>query len=169
MALRNLLDLASVEAPGPSPSFTPPHILLVFLTISASSYVGRQSLAKQCGLGEGATRTVLRKLVDEGYVGVIRSGCYLTRSGKVLAKAIGASISPVVSIPRSSLTMGEHQAAVALRGAGDSVRTGIEQRDAAIRIGASGATTYVIRSGKFTIPAGSSNCERDFPTGHGRC
>jgi len=162
-SLRSLLRLANVEAPGPSPSFAGPHILLVFLVISKSNYVGRQSLSRQCGLGEGATRTVLRKLTDEGWVGAIRSGCYLTRSGKLLAKGIETSISPPVPIPRSGLTMGEHQAALVLRGAGGTVKSGIEQRDSAIRIGASGATTYVMRSGKFTIPSGSSNCERDFP------
>lgn len=162
-SLRSLLDLANLEAPGPSPSFAAPHILLVFLAISRSNYVGRQSLARQCGLGEGATRTVLKKLINEGWIGVIRSGCYLTRSGKLLAKAIEASVSPLASIPHSGLTMGEHQAALVLRGAGGTVRSGIEQRDSAIRIGASGATTYVMRSGKFTIPGGSSNCERDFP------
>ena len=162
-SLHSLLDLASVEAPGPAPSFTAPHILLVFLTISASSYVGRQSLAKQCGLGEGAIRTVLKKLIDQGYVGVIRSGCFLTHPGKALAKAMHSSISPLVSVPHSGLTMGESQAALVLKGAGGRVRSGIEQRDSAIRIGASGATTYVMRSGKFTIPSGSSNCEKDFP------
>jgi hypothetical protein len=164
-SLRDLLDLANVEAPGPSPTFTAPHILLVFFTISGSNYVGRQSLARQCRLGEGATRTVLKKLTDHGYVGVIRSGCYLTRSGKLLAKAIGAKMSSIIAIPRSSLTMGEHQAALLLRRAGGRVRSGIEQRDSAIRIGASGATTYVIWLGKFTIPGGSSNCEKDFPDG----
>jgi hypothetical protein len=162
-SLRDLLDLAKVEAPGPSPTFTSSHILLIFITISASNYVGRQSLAKQCKLGEGATRTVLKKLTDHGYVGVIRSGCYLTHSGRLLAKAIGDKMSSIVTIPRSSLTVGEHQASLALRGAGGKVGSGIEQRDSAIRVGASGATTYIMRSGKFTIPAGSSNCERDFP------
>jgi hypothetical protein len=164
-SLRSLLDLATAEAPGPSPTYTASHILLVFLTISASNYVGRQSLARQCRLGEGATRTVLKKLTDQGYVGVIRSGCYLTRSGKLLARAIATTMSSLVAIPHSSLTMGEYQAAVVLRKAGGQVRSGIEQRDSAMRIGASGATTYVIRSGRFTIPGGSSNCEKDFPDG----
>ena len=60
--------------------------------------------------------------------------------------------------------MGDYQAALALRGAAGRVQSGIEQRDSAIRIGASGATTFIIRSGKFTIPGGSLNCERDFPS-----
>lgn len=115
-------------------------------------------------MGEGAARTVLKRLKAEGYVDVIRSGCFLTRSGRLLARSVQSSMSAVVLVPRSELTVGDHQAALALRGAGGRVRSGIEQRDSAIRTGASGATTYVIRAGKFAMPGGSSNCERDFPS-----
>jgi len=59
--------------------------------------------------------------------------------------------------------MGAVQVAVLLRGGGGSVRSGIEQRDSAIGVGAAGATTYVIRGSRFTIPGGSDDCERDFP------
>jgi hypothetical protein len=163
-SIDSLLELASGEAPGPSPSFTPSHILLVFLTIAGSTYVGRQSLASQSRLGEGATRTILKRLKDKGYVGIVKSGCYLTRSGRLLAKSIRSSVSPFASLPHSELTMGEKQAALVLRDAGTRVRSGIEQRDSAIRIGASGATTYVMSSGRFAITGGSSNCERDFPS-----
>lgn len=160
----SLLDLAESSAPGPSPSFQGTHILLAFLTISSSAYVGRQALASRSGLGEGSARTVLRKLKKAGYVDVIRSGCFLTPAGKKLATSVGSTLSDIVPIPSSSLTMGEHQVALAVRHAGGSVRTGIEQRDSAIRVGASGATTYVISSGRFAIPGGSSNCEKDFPS-----
>lgn len=163
-SIRDLLDLADSGAPGPHPSFGGPHILLVFLAIASSSYIGRQALAKKSGLGEGATRTVLRKLKEEGYVDVIRSGCFLAKAGKVMAESIESSMPSMVTVPRSGLTMGDHQAALVLRGACGLVRSGIEQRDSAIRIGASGATTYTIRSGKFIIPGGSSDCERDFPS-----
>ncbi len=162
-SVRRLLDLAESGAPGPAPSFTGSHILLAFLTIAGSSYIGRQALAERSGLGEGAARTVLKRLKEEGYVDVIRSGCFLTRAGVLMSKSIESAMSAMAAVPRSDLTVGDHQAALALRGAGGRVRSGIEQRDSAIRIGASGATTYVMRSGRFTIPGGSSNCEREFP------
>ena len=162
-SVHELTDLVGSSAPGPAPSFTGPHILLAFLTIAGSSYVGRKTLANKSGLGEGAVRTILKKLKEGGYVGIIRSGCYLTRSGKALSKSIHTGMSDVVPIPKSDLTMGENQAVLILRGAGKNVRSGIEQRDSAIRIGAAGATTYVMKSGRFTIPGGSSNCEKDYP------
>ncbi len=162
-SIRSLLGLADTRAPGPAPTFTGSHVLLAFITISGSSFVGRQELARRSGLGEGAARTVLKKLKEKGYVDVIRSGCFLTRVGRQKARSIESSMSGLASVPRSDLTMGDHQAALALRNAGGRVRSGIEQRDSAIRIGASGATTYVVQSERFTIPGGSANCERDFP------
>ncbi len=161
--LRGLLSLAESSSPGPAPSFAGPHVLLLFLNIAGTAYIGRQALARQSGLGEGAARTVLKKLKREGYVDVIRSGCFLTRAGKLKAKSIERFLSGIVSVPSSDLTMGERQAALALRGAAEQVRSGIEQRDSAIRIGATAATTYVVDSGRFTIPGGSTNCEKDFP------
>ena len=163
-SIRELLDLIESGAPGPTPSFAKPHILLAFLTIANSTFVGRQTLATRSGLGEGATRTILRKLKERGYVGIIRSGCYLTRSGRALAKSIHSTMSDVVPIPKSGLTMGDSQAALVLRGVAKKVQSGIEQRDSAIRIGAAGATTYVMKSGRFAIPGGSSDCEKDFPS-----
>ncbi len=162
-SIHELLDLATSGASGPSPTFAGPHVLLAFLTIAGSAYVGRKTLGARSGFGEGAARTVLKKLKEGGYVDVIRSGCFLTRSGKALSRSIHSSMSDLVDLPRSGLTVGGHQAALLIRGAGRSVHSGIEQRDSAIRIGASGATTYVIKNGKFTMPGGSSNCEKDFP------
>jgi hypothetical protein len=60
--------------------------------------------------------------------------------------------------------MGAHQVAVIVREGGAKVTSGIEQRDSAIRVGAARATTYIIGDGKFTIPGGSLDCERDYPS-----
>jgi hypothetical protein len=42
--------------------------------------------------------------------------------------------------------------------------SGIEQRDASIKAGAAGATTYVIRDSKFQTPGSSQDCQKDFPS-----
>ena len=162
-SIRGLLDLAESGGPGPSPSFAGPHIVLLFLNVADYGYVGRKALASKSGLGEGAARTVLRKLRQNRYLDIIRSGCFLTPAGKRMAKSIHLSMSDTVLVPTSALTMGEHQAALSLKGVDERVRSGIEQRDSAIRVGATAATTYIIQAGKFKIPGGSSNCEKDFP------
>jgi Domain of unknown function (DUF4443)/PH0730-like, N-terminal domain len=158
-----LLKAASKER-GPSPSFTDAHFVLAFLVIGDGVTIGRQALARRAALGDGAVRTVLKKLKDDGLVEVNASGCFLTTAGKKVFRAIRDKVTPVVPLERSPLTVGNKQMAVGVKGLASKVRTGIEQRDAAIKAGAAGATTYVIRNSRFAIPGGSSDCEADFPS-----
>lgn len=148
---------------GPSPSFRSAHIVLAFLTIGESGIIGRQALAARSGLKEGPARTVIKKLREGGYIEANASGCYLTKSGESALGSLSARLSPLVLIERSALTMGPVQVGLAVKGGGRSVRSGLEQRDAAVGVGAAGATTLVVKEGKFSIPGGSTDCEKDFP------
>ena len=163
-AIAPLMEIALEKGRGPSPSFAPAQLVLAFLVIGDEGTIGRQALARMSGLGDGAVRTVLKKLREEGYVDVNASGCSLTRTGRKLYAGIRQKIAGIVLLERSPLTVGSKQAAVEVKGGAPRVRGGIEQRDSAIRVGASGATTYLIRGSKFTMPGGSSDCETDFPS-----
>ena len=44
------------------------------------------------------------------------------------------------------------------------MQSGLEQRDSVIRLNALGATTFVVKDGKFTVPGGSSDSEKEFPS-----
>ncbi len=160
-----LLRTANQRERGPSPSFTPAHLVLTFLVIGDAGLLGRQTLARKVGLGDGAVRTVLRKLKDGGFVQVGASGCALTNEGAQAYGGIRQKITMQVELAPSTLTVGDRQFSIVVREAGPEVKGGIEQRDAAIKAGAFGATTYVIQGSKFTVPGGSSDCERDFPSG----
>lgn len=149
---------------GPRPSFTQSHLLLAFLTIGASGQIGRQALASEVGLGQGAIRTVLKKLRDGGYTEANASGSRLTKRGKEAYSLLHAKLSPIVSLDGSRLTVGSRQAAVCVRGGARRLKSGIEQRDFAILVGAAGATTYAFKGSKFIIPHGSEDCEKDFPS-----
>ncbi len=163
--LSALIGVASVGGRGPRPSFTQAHFLLAFLVIGTSGVIGRQALAREAGLGEGATRTVLKRLRDGGYVEVNASGAFLTKKGREALKLLRRSLLPLVALENSRLTVGSEQAAVGVRGGRSHLGNGIPQRDSAIMVGATGATTYAIRGPKFTVPGGSTDCEKDFPTG----
>jgi len=163
VSVASLTKLTERVLPGPTPSFSAPHLVLIFLTIADGTYVGRAALAQRANLGEGAGRTILKKLRDAGYVDAVRAGCYLTKSGSRVAASLRITMS-LVDVPRSDLSMGRCQTALILRGAGMKVKSGLEQRDSAIKIGASGATTYLMKSGRFTIPGGSGDCEKDYPS-----
>ncbi|MDA4125770.1 MAG: hypothetical protein OK452_01000 [Thaumarchaeota archaeon] len=163
-SLASLLQISERPIQGPPASFDRAHLLLAFMTIGESGVIGRHSLAVRSGLGEGAVRTVIKKLREDGYAGTTASGCHLTPAGKRVFKSIQEEFSPTVSLKGSSLTVGDFQVGIAVRGAARNMRAGLEQRDAAVKVSATGASTYVMKSGKFSIPGGSSDCEKDFPS-----
>ena len=157
--------LSSLEKrePGPTPGYSSAHALLAFMIIGNAGSIGRQALAKSSGLGEGSIRTVLKKFRQIRYVAADTKGCHLTDSGKEFYQTLSKKLTPVLPLPTTTLVVGSSQVAVLLRNGAASVGNGIEQRDSAVRAGAAGATTYVIRSGKFAVPGGSADCEKDFP------
>lgn len=163
-SLGALLQIANRPIAGPSPSFEQAHLTLAFITIGEGGRIGRQALAARSGLREGPIRTVIKRLREEGYVEADASGCFLTRPGGRVYEALMRRVSPMVVLEASKLTMGAYQAGLAVRGGAKSVRSGLEQRDSAIRLHAEGATTYMIKGLKFAMPGGSSDCEKDFPS-----
>lgn len=161
--LSGLLEITERKEKGPATTFEKSHLLLVFVTIGDLGTIGRAALAVRSGLGEGAVRTVLGKLRDDGYADANASGWFLTPGGKRVYDSIWNKFSPIVTIHDPVPRLGDSEVALAVRGAGKSVRYGIEQRDSAVRVGATGVTTYVIEANRFTIPGGSDDCEREFP------
>ena len=162
-SLSRLLQIAERPVQGPSPSFEKPHLVLAFITIGDSGIIGRQALAVRSGLREGPARTILKKLREDGFADASASGCYLTAAGRRAYELLRSRLSSFVLLESSNLTIGAHQVGIAVRGEGNSVRSGLEQRDSAVRLRATGATTFVIREGRFTVPGGSTDSEREFP------
>ena len=162
--LEGLLHITDRKPLGPYPTFDTAHLLLAFITIGQRGRVGRHALASSSGLGEGAIRTVIKRLREEGLATVVPSGCRLSPAGKRVYAALSDKLSPVIEVRSSDLTMGAHQVGVVVRNGGSKVTSGIEQRDSAIKVGAAGATTYIMKNKKFTIPSGSSDCEDDYPS-----
>jgi hypothetical protein len=162
--LSGLLRLAETRIRGPSPSFDRAQFVLAFLTVGATGTIGRAALARKAMLGEGAVRTVLKRLRSSGYAEATASGCRLSAAGAEMYRSLKRKLSDPVSLGDSQLTVGRSQIAFAVRGGGRLVKGGLEQRDSAVRAGAAGATTYVMKGGKFIMPTGSFDCERDFPS-----
>ena len=159
----SLLKIADGNRLGPPLTFTSAHVALALISIGESRLIGRQALAEQTGLGAGAVRTLLGKLRANGLASANASGCYLTESGVKSFRSLTARVSSPIELKKTALTLGSRQSALVARGRGPKVGGGIEQRDAAIKVGASGATTLVIKGRKFTVPGGSPDCESDFP------
>jgi len=155
--LRVIEKVASKIAPGRGPSFSEAHVIRALETIGAKEGVGRIKLSEILGLGGGATRTLVRHLRNEGMIEVSRSGIVLSKSGEKVFSDLRSRISEEIEIPKSPLTVGSFNVAVLIRNAAGSVKYGVEQRDAAIKVGALGATALVFSRNKLTIPGVSKN------------
>jgi hypothetical protein len=81
------------------------------------------------------------------------SGTRLTEKGITILSGLVCSIPAETSMPKSSVALGKFNYAVLLRQFGFSIKTGIEQRDAAIKMGSTGATTLLFKHNKFVIPS----------------
>ncbi len=160
--LQAIEDAAIKIAPGKAPYFIEAHIVKALMIISRKP-VGRVSLAKALGLGEGSIRTLVKHLEKAGLIEASREGIVLTRSGQKLVSNMKSRISEIIDIPTSALTVGASNVAVLVRGVADSVKAGLEQRDAAIKVGAQGATTLIFRNGKLSMPLTNEDVFRELP------
>ena len=121
--------------------------------IGGGEAVGRIRLAKELGLGEGETRTLVKHLKNEGIIEVLRSGIVLSEYGEKLFSDLRSRISEEVEVPPSPLTVGSFNVAVLIRDAASVVKMGLEQRDTAIKAGALGATTLIFSRNRLTMPS----------------
>jgi predicted transcriptional regulator len=153
-------------APGPAPSFNEAHVIKALEIIASYGSVGRIRLSQEIGLGEGTTRTLLRHLNNEGIIQGSRRGISLSEEGKNLFSDLRSRLSEGIEVPSSRLTVGPFNIAVLVRNSAQAVKSGMEQRDVAIKSGASGATTLVFSSNKLSMPAREDDVSVSAPSLH---
>lgn len=152
--LKTIISVSKTLAPGPAPAFTAVHVSRAILYVGDQGPIGRIELSRKLGVGEGAVRTIIRHLTKAKLVDIAKGGCVLTQRGTVLYKSLRAKLSEVRLVNSKQLALDKASAAVLVRGSGKLVNRGIEQRDAAIRVGATGVCTLVYKNGKLVMPEG---------------
>jgi predicted transcriptional regulator len=155
-------DLASQKAPGPSTTFTAAHIFYA-LELIAAKPIGRNQLARKLEVGEGTVRTIISRLKNNGLIETSRKGCNLTDRGCTVWNKFNLLFPKRAELGRTELTNAEHNYAFLVRNSGNNVKSGIEQRDAAIVVGATAAVIIVSKLGHLTIESVSSRLEKQFP------
>ncbi len=134
---------------GPVPKFNDYHIWKAFECLDENSPVGRKKLSQMLGIGEGSTRTILSMMQDQNMIIIGKSGIFLTDKGMEFKKSVHMDVADV-SI--SDLTIGDRDCAVRVPKMARNVKYGCEERDAAIKSGATGATTLVYTNGSLIFP-----------------
>ncbi|MGD8543647.1 MAG: DUF4443 domain-containing protein [Candidatus Bathyarchaeota archaeon] len=164
MTVKKILEeLLKERAPGPSPSFSIFHVMKALELTAKEGPIGRGKLSKKLRTGEGATRTLLNRLIDAGLIITSKPGCLLTEKGEKIWNDFQSIFPQKVKLEQSELTLANYNIAVLIKGCGDKVKTGIEQRDAAILAGAKGATTLIFKNQTLIQPGISENLAQDFP------
>ncbi|MEW5995540.1 MAG: DUF4443 domain-containing protein, partial [Candidatus Zixiibacteriota bacterium] len=112
-------------------------------------------LVEKLGVGEGSTRTILNKLKVKRLITSSKGGHSITKNGLKLLK----TLPKYVRVDAGDLTVGKFDVAASVREAARRVKSGVEQRDEAIKAGADGATVLVFFKGKLRFPDSSVEAE----------
>ncbi len=157
---RFLEDIACEKTPGPATTFTLFHMLRAIELIAQKS-VGRNTLASNLNIGEGAVRTIINRLKDAELIAISRTGCFLTKKGLKLLEEYQSMVRKV-EIGRNELSNADFTLATLIKQQSRYVSSGMKQRDAAVMAGARNATTVVLKN-RLLIPSVSNNFVKDFP------
>ena len=154
--------IAGKKAPGPSTTFTVFHVFYT-LELMAQKPLGRNKLAEKLSVGDGAVRTIISRLRDAGLIKTSKEGCNLTKKGLEIWRQFEEIFPKRMEVPRSELSESEFNFAFLVKNSGQKVKSGIDQRDAAIIAGARKALVIIYRNGHLHIESVSDCIEKDYP------
>jgi len=141
--------------------------LLMLLLLKLEGPIGRYRLKEMMGLSEreGVVRQMLADLQKDGYVSASRPGSMLTAEGQdLLNQRLNAyNIVDIKDIDLQELKTGPTSVGIHLKGKADAIHSGIEQRDAAVRAGSTGATILMFKNGLLSIPKVYPNLSSEKP------
>ena len=157
MYIMMLERVASRYAPSRTLSFDLVHVFAALQRIGNKGTTSRNALCSGLVLGEGTVKTLVKHLKMQGLIETSNRGTKMTAKGKGIYEGLLAAIPAEMSLPKCSVALSKFNYAVLVREFGFAVGLGIEQRDAAIRMGATGATTLLFKDNKFVMPAASND------------
>ena len=150
--VKTLQKIADRYAPSRVLSFDMVHVFKTLQLIQENGHVSREKLCKDLGLGEGAIKTLVRHLKMQNLIESTNAGTTMTKKGNSFFSGLLSSIPSEISLSKCAITLGKFNYAVLVKKMSSMIKDGIAQRDAAIRMGASGATTLLFKDNKFLIP-----------------
>lgn len=150
--VKTLQKVADRYAPSRVLSFDMVHVFKTLQLIQENGHVSREKLCKDLGLGEGTIKTLVRHLKIQNLIESTNAGTTMTKKGNSFFSELLSSIPSEISLSKCAITLGKFNYAVLVKQMSSMIKDGIAQRDAAIRMGASGATTLLFKDNKFLIP-----------------
>ena len=164
--IRALERVADRYAPSRILTFDLVHVFKTMQLTSNKGKVSRSLLIKELGLGEGSVKTLVKHMKMNGMIETSNAGMWLTSKGKSLYSKLHLVIPSEIDMPHCSIALGKFNHAVLVKNMAANIRSGIEQRDTAIKIGATGATTLIFKDSKFLMPGTGQDFLRKDPNVH---
>ena len=155
--VNTLKSISSRYAPSRILSFNPAHVFKTLQLLKRDRHVSRLLLINELGLGEGSIKTLIKHLKMEKLIITTQKGTAMTEWGEKIFEEMSQYICSETQVPKSSISIAEYNHAILLRNMKFAIKQGVEQRDAAIKMGAKGATTLLFNNGKFLIPGSRFN------------
>ena len=152
MYVKVLQETSGRYAPSRILSFDIAHVFKTFQLIEDNGHISRDLLCQELNLGEGLIKTLIKHLKMQDLIETSRIGTKMSVKGNRIFSHILSSVPRECVLPKCSVALGRYNYAVLLRQLNFAVKSGIEQRDAAIKMGALGATTLFYTNEKFIIP-----------------
>lgn len=152
MYIKALTKVTDRYAPSRLLSFDAVHVFKALQIIESNGHTSRATLCKELSVGEGVIKTLIKHMKMQGLVKTSNGGTKMTQKGTGICSGILSAIPSETPVPRCSIATGKFNYAVLIKNLDYAIKSGIEQRDAAIRKGASGATTILFKDGKFVMP-----------------
>jgi predicted transcriptional regulator len=166
MTLKSFItQLTKHETPkGPSPAFTAAHILEVLLILDSEKTMGRISLSKRLGIGEGSVRTIIKKLVEQSIISVDSvGGCHLTELGKTLISELKRTIIHTTELSIDEMGIILPSYAFQIRGIPLVGLSLTKLRDIAIKSGAEGMVIFCVKDGQISLPMMVDDVSKEYP------
>jgi hypothetical protein len=152
MYVKVLQETSGRYAPSRVLSFDIAHVFKAFQLIKNNGHISRDLLCQELNLGEGSIKTLIKHLKMQDLIETSRIGTKMSVKGNRIFSHILSSVPRECVLPKCSVALGRYNYAVLLKQMSFAVKSGIEQRDAAIKMGALGATTLFYMNEKFVIP-----------------
>jgi hypothetical protein len=128
------------------------HILKALQLIETRGHISRELLCEELNLGEGSIKTLVKHLKMKSMIETSKAGTKMSDKGRKFFEELLSSIPAECKVPKCSIAPGKFNYAILLKQLSFAIKSGIEQSDAAIKMGGIGATTLLFRKGKFIMP-----------------
>ncbi|MDR1404985.1 MAG: hypothetical protein LBJ20_05420 [Candidatus Methanoplasma sp.] len=143
------MELIGKMEHGPARRFGDAEVYLFLSLLKEGGKISRRGAAEYLGLGEGSVRKIADIAKKAGLIHVFQTGIRMSDYGDEFLSGLPlrmVNMEPIDSV------VGSSQQAVLVKGMSYKITNGMMQRDAGIRAGSSGCTTFVIRNGRMTVP-----------------